>query len=237
MKIKICGIREQRDLEVCENARADLIGFINIERSQRMVEIVKIKNLISSMKDKNKAVLVIEPLNMDDAKEKVIKSGIHTIQLHSLSSDEISSLKENLKISNHIKPGNRELSNNHLTIIRAVGLSEIIDSNKKREIQDFADVSDYLLFDYEIQGKTGGTGMQIPTETAIEAAEIAKSHNENVKLFLAGGMNVERIKNEGKKLANIFDFFDVNSGVEDEPGVKNTDKIKELMKIKAFIDN
>ena len=155
MKIKICGIKEQRDLEVCENARADLIGFINIKRSKRMIEIEKIKNLISSMKDKNKAVLVIEPLNVADAEEKIIKSGIRNIQLHSLSSDEISSLKENFKKSIHNKPGNREMPNNNLTIIRAVGLSEIIDSDKKTEIQDFADVCDYLTFDYEIQEKRG----------------------------------------------------------------------------------
>ncbi|BDZ67677.1 hypothetical protein GCM10025860_11250 [Methanobacterium ferruginis] len=47
-------------------------------------------------------------------------------------------------------------------------------------------------------------------------------------------MDVERIKNDGKKLAKIFTFFDVNSGVECEPGVKNTDKINELMKIKVL---
>ncbi|WP_342766154.1 hypothetical protein [Methanobacterium petrolearium] len=35
-------------------------------------------------------------------------------------------------------------------------------------------------------------------------------------------------------MAKIFTFFDVNSGVEDEPGVKNSDKIQKLMKIKTL---
>ena len=217
MKIKICGIRNKRDLKTCEKAGADLIGFINIERSKRMVEIDQIKELNSSMKDKNRAVLVIEPSNMADANERIKKSSLNNIQLHSLSPDEIREIKNDTS---------------HLTIIRAIGISEIITPNKKQEIEDFADVCDYLLFDYELQGKTGGTGRQIPTDTAIEAALIAKSHNESIELFLAGGMNIERIKNEGNILAKIFTFFDVNSGVEDEPGVKNTVKIQKLMKIK-----
>ena len=229
MKIKICGIRGKKDLEACEDAGADLIGFINIERSKRMVELEEIKDLLSSMNDKSKAVLVIEPLNMADAKVKIEKSQIETIQLHSLSPDEILGLKQNYQTDNqHNNPTNRI----DLTIIRALGIPEVINQKNIQEIQDFANVSEYILFDYEVDGKTGGTGRQIPTETAIKAAKIAQTQNKNVKLFLAGGMNVERIKNEGKKLEKVFDFFDVNSGVEDEPGVKNCNKINELMKMK-----
>lgn len=231
MKIKICGIRDKRDLEVCEAAGADLIGFINIERSKRMVEIDKIKDLISSMKNKNKAVLVIEPTNMAEAEIKIKKSGINTIQLHSLSPDEILDLKKN----NQTGDGNntQESQNDDLTIIRALGIPGTVLQKNIKEIHDFADVSDYLLFDYEANGKTGGTGKQIPTNTAIKAAEIAKSRNKNVKLFLAGGMNIHRMRNEGKILEKSFEFFDINSGVEDEPGIKNKSKINDLMKIKA----
>jgi phosphoribosylanthranilate isomerase len=120
----------------------------------------------------------------------------------------------------------------NLTITRAVGISKVIDRDKRREIENFADICDFLLFDYEIQGKTGGTGKQIPAKTAIKAAKIAKNRNKNVKLTLAGGMNTARIKNEGKQLEKVFDAFDINSGVEIKPGVKNIDKISELMEIK-----
>lgn len=230
MKIKICGIRTKRDLKVCEEKGADLIGFINIERSKRMVKIEEINTLLSSMKDKNKAVLVIEPPNMADAEEKIRKSGITNIQLHSLSTEEIGGLKEKYQ-KKPTDDGTQKTS--HITITRAVGISEVIDGDKKREIEKFADVCDSLLFDYEIQGKTGGTGKQIPTDTAIKAAKIAKSRNKDVKLTLAGGMNTARIKNEGKKLEKVFNVFDINSGVEDKPGIKNNYKISELMKIKT----
>ena len=35
-------------------------------------------------------------------------------------------------------------------------------------------------------------------------------------------------------LDEFFDYVDVNSKVEDEPGVKNTAKINELIKIKTY---
>lgn len=229
MRIKICGITSKEDLEVCEEKGADLIGFINIERSKRMVEIEEIKTLLSFMKDRTKAVIVIEPLNMANAEEKIRKSGISNIQLHSLSPEEINELKEKYYGKN---AENKTQISPNLTITRAVGISKVIDRDKRREIENFADICDFLLFDYEIQGKTGGTGKQIPAKTAIKAAKIAKNRNKDVKLTLAGGMNTARIKNEGKQLEKVFDAFDINSGVEIKPGVKNIDKISELMEIK-----
>nr|WP_054858606.1 hypothetical protein [Methanobacterium formicicum] len=96
MNIKICGICRKKDLLTCENTSADLIGFINIERSQRLVKTGKIKDLTSSMKDQNKAVLVIEPENMADAQERIENTGLMKVQLHSLSTEDIIKLKKAL---------------------------------------------------------------------------------------------------------------------------------------------
>jgi len=241
MNIKICGIRRKEDLSTCLKAGADLIGFINIKRSKRMVEIEDIKDLTSFMNDKTKAVLVIEPKNMADAKERIDKTGLKNIQLHSLTACEIDRLKKDYQL-NSATEENQQVGENHLiednngdlTVTRALGLSEVMYPEKIKEIQDFASVCDYILFDYEVKGKTGGTGRCIPTKTAIEAAKIAKDINPNLKLFLAGGMDKIRIQDELETLEKFFDFVDVNSGVEDKPGVKNSAKIMELMKIKEF---
>ena len=136
-------------------------------------------------------------------------------------------LPKNLKSNT----GNPNQSN--LSITRVIGLNNTIDQIKKEEIHDFVNASDGILFDFEVQGKTGGTGRQIPFDIAIQAAKIAKSCNKNVKLFIAGGVDAERIKNEGELLNEYFDYADVNSGVEDSPGIKNKDKITDLMKIKT----
>lgn len=219
MKVKICGITRVEDVMICEENNADLIGFINIKRSKRFVEINEINQLTSKLNNREKAVLVIEPENLEEAEVIQKKSNINIFQLHSLSSDDINRLKESESIQMQLK------------IIRAVGIPERITARKKVEIEDFAKVCDFLLFDYEDYGKIGGTGKQIPIKLIIEAAELAKNANDNIKLFLAGGLDLKRIQTEGKQIERIFDFIDVNSGVEDSPGLKNDNKIREIIEL------
>ncbi len=219
MKVKICGITRVEDVMICEENNADLIGFINIKRSKRFVEINEINQLTSKLNNREKAVLVIEPENLEEAEVIQKKSNINIFQLHSLSSDDINRLKESESIQKQLK------------IIRAVGIPERITARKKVEIEDFANVCDFLLFDYEDYGKIGGTGKQIPIKLIIEAAELAKNANDNIKLFLAGGLDLKRIQTEGKQIERIFDFIDVNSGVEDSPGLKNDNKIREIIEL------
>lgn len=217
MKVKICGITRPEDVKTCEEIEADFIGFISIKRSKRFLEINEILELTSFMKNKNKAVLVMEPADLEEAEYIIKTSGIGNIQLHSLSPEDIIELKENSPLNNPLK------------VIKALGIPDNIGAQKKQEIEAYARICDFLLFDYEIKGKSGGTGRQIPINLAFEAAEIAANIDENVKLFLAGGMDVERIKTEGKTIEDIFDYVDVNSGVEDQPGIKNSVKINEFM--------
>lgn len=219
MKVKICGITQEKDIRACEENSANFIGFINIKRSPRFIDLDKINELTGFMKDKNKAVLVIEPTDLNEAEYTIIQTKISIIQFHSLSSEEIKRLKQ------------KNLLKTPLKIIKAIGIPENIDTSKKNEIEEYAEICDFLLFDSQINGKTGGTGKQIPFKQAIEAAKIAKSVNEDVKLILAGGINTEIIKIHGKVIETVFDYVDINSGVEDQPGIKNQIKIKEFMQI------
>lgn len=221
MKLKICGITRPEDVRACEEIKTDLIGFINIKRSLRFMELDKIRELTSFMKDNKKAVLVIEPEDLKEAEFIINKSGIRTVQIHSssLSSEDIDLLRQNNGLKYPLK------------IIKAIGIPEGIDAQKKSEIENYAKTCDSILFDYEISGKSGGTGKQIPFDQAAKAAEIAKNVNTDLKLFLAGGLNIDLIKDQEKIIADIFDFIDVNSGVEDLPGIKNHAKIEKIAQI------
>jgi len=70
------------------------MGFINIKRSQRFQDIKKIRELVDSMKNKEKAVLVLEPETVEEAMDSIEKSGVKNIQLHSLQAEDINKLKE-----------------------------------------------------------------------------------------------------------------------------------------------
>lgn len=197
-----------QDIQACEGST--FVGFINIKRSKRFIDIEKIRELVGSMENPEKAVLVLEPETAEDVVKAVEKSGVKNVQLHSLQAEDIAKLKE-------------------INVIKVVGIPEKIDESKKEEIESFAKVCRYLLFDSMIMGKSGGTGKQIPLEVAVEAAEIARKSNVSVKLFLAGGISAEKIKNEGNLIKDIFDYVDVNSGVEDSPGIKSKVKIMEFV--------
>jgi phosphoribosylanthranilate isomerase len=247
-KVKICGITRAQDLKTAEDSGADLIGFIHVKRSARFLEMDDIGYLRSLLDNKNRAVLVLEPDNVQQAKDQILESGIKTVQLHSLSSLEIKELRYRLK--NELKIQLNELGLNELGLepklnpeleqepekksenlkfIRAIGLSESISTDKKKEIEQFSTECDGILLDYQIKGKSGGTGKQIPIGIAQKAAEIARAVNKNIEIYLAGGMDLERIKTEGKMIKNVFDVVDFNSALEDEPGKKNKSKIKDLL--------
>ena len=66
---------------------------------------------------------------------------------------------------------------------------------------------------------------------AFRGFRIAKNAPDNFSLLLAGGMDSNRMKSEGKILKDYFEYVDVNSGVEDQPGVKDENKIMEFMDV------
>jgi phosphoribosylanthranilate isomerase len=236
MKIKICGITRSQDVSRCEGSGAKLIGFINIKRSKRYVRLEEIIELVSELKNRERAVMVLEPENPEEVVMKMKKTGIRNVQLHSLTSSQIKYLK-------WIENFHRTPVEPNMKIIRAIGISEDslkstgngieFSEEKVSEIEDFARTCDAILFDYQIKGKSGGTGKQIPINMALEAVKIAKHANHTLEIFLAGGINSERIRNKKAILERVIDYVDVNSGVEDSPGIKNPERIEELMNIQA----
>ena len=239
MQIKICGITRFEDVNKCEESGANLIGFINIGRSKRYVKLRRIKELVSSMKNREKAVLVLEPENLEEVIMKMKKTGIRNVQLHSLTNNEINYLR-------WIEGFHRNALDSNMKVIRAVGIAEeslkfengnesIFSHNKKEEIEGFARSCDAILFDYQINGKSGGTGRQIPIKILLEAVKVARNSNNSLEIFLAGGINSERLQNKKEILEKVIDYVDVNSGVEYAPGIKNPDRVDDLMKIRALI--
>jgi phosphoribosylanthranilate isomerase len=237
LMVKICGITRETDLKCAESQGSDYIGFINVKRSPRFQTMDQIRGLMAVLNDKKKAVLVLEPEKASEAWNKIIKSGILNIQLHSLDLNELNNLKSKINDFNAKKGDNSEYGvpysklSSKINIIRAIGLSDKINDSKKLEIQSFSKICDGLLFDYQIKGISGGTGKQIPLDLVIKASKISRSANKDIKVFLAGGMDIGRMKSEGKIISEYFDVIDFNSSLEDSPGIKNKDKIKDLMTI------
>ena len=84
----------------------------------------------------------------------------------------------------------------------------------------------YFLLDTYKKGLMGGTGETFNWDKAVEA----KSYG---KIFLSGGLTVDNVEEAVRKV-NPF-CVDISSGVEISPGVKDKDKIKEIIsKVKSL---
>ena len=60
---------------------------------------------------------------------------------------------------------------------------------------------------------------------------LLNNYTDSVPFFLSGGLSIENIREVSNITNPALYGVDVNSGVEDAPGIKNIDKLKELIKI------
>ena len=99
-----------------KNLEPILLDLLILKDPRDLLTLQEIKTLVSSMKDKNKAVLVLEPDNPEEVVMKMKKTGIRIVQLHSLSNNQIKYLK-------WIEGFQRTLLERNITVIRAIGIS------------------------------------------------------------------------------------------------------------------
>ena len=177
----------------------DYLGFIFYPKSKRDASEVN-PETIKSVNAKKVGVFVNESFEFIHDKAKTF--GLHTIQLHG---DESPALCEQLK-------------NVGLEIFKVFSVGESFDFT---QLEAYKDLVDYFLFD--TKGKErGGNGYAFDWE-------LLKNYTLDVPLILSGGLNPDNIE-EAFKLKNLNIYaLDLNSGFEIEPGLKDVDKLKEVL--------
>lgn len=200
-KIKICGITNLEDARFAAGALVDYLGFIFYEKSPRYVEPGEAGAIINWIEGPQKVgVFVNQPL--DDVNQIAKETGLDYVQLHGDESVEYCGLIE--------KP-----------IIKVLHIEkETVDYLLKHQVEQYAKVADYLLFDTKLEGKWGGTG------TAFNW-NILKEISDDVPFFLSGGLSVENIK---EAIETVQPYaVDVSSSLEEKPGLKDFGKIEAFM--------
>lgn len=200
-KVKICGITNLEDARFASGAMVDYLGFIFTESSPRYIDPEKAGAIVNWVEGPEKVgVFMNQPL--DDVNVLAKFSGIDLVQLHGNETIEYCQLIE--------KP-----------IIKVIHVGE---SSTKEEIETqvalYSEVADYLLFDTKANGKFGGTGKTFDWSLLNEIAD-------DIPFFLAGGLNPENVSGAIEMVQPFA--VDLNSGVEEEPGLKDFEKIEQLM--------
>ena len=205
IRVKICGITSKEDLKYSIVAGADYLGFVFFNASPRNITLESARTLCNEVPDG--IVKVAVTVNPNDYLIEAITrlSLLDMIQLHG---------NEDPHRINVI----RDLT--HLPIIKAVGIANSLDL---RMLESYENVSDQLLIDAKAP-----KGSRLPGGNGIKFDwSLLKDYKFTNPWFLAGGLNsanvVEAIAETGAKQ------IDASSGLEDSPGKKNYQLIKNFV--------
>lgn len=217
-KVKICGIMNHRDMELCVKYGPHTLGFV-VEYPTPVpwnISAATAKKLIESA-----PALVSTCIVTGGSAEKVIALAIqtkpHFVQLH---------YNETLKDVKYIA---HELKKYGIKTIKALRMDqsgacafEINDPIQAvRELEN-TDISAILVDSYT-EHLPGGTGVVVNLDLFSQLQKIGRK-----PLILAGGIKPTNV-NEIISQTNPYGI-DILSGVEDAPGCKSEKKIGALMR-------
>jgi phosphoribosylanthranilate isomerase len=199
MKIKVCGIQLQQQVDELENEKIDFIGFIFYPKSKRFVG----DNLYSIKNNNLKPTAVFVNATEEEIKDAILQiPTIKALQLHGNESAEFCK-----KYSSKFE------------IIKAFGINE--NSKIEELIAPYIDAVDYFLFDTKTE-LHGGSGTQFDWKI-LEKCKIPKP------FFLSGGIGLEDVEKIKKFNHPNFYGVDVNSKFELSPGNKNMGLVKQFI--------
>ncbi|MEO7992429.1 MAG: phosphoribosylanthranilate isomerase [Chryseolinea sp.] len=202
VKLKICGMRDANNIVDVASVNPDYLGFIFYSKSPRFVGDDFVLPAKLSPDILRVGVFVNETSSVILDKAKAFN--LDYIQLHG---DETPS-----------QCG--ELGQFGLGIIKVFSVGDDFDF----EITKFyKKVVDYFLFD--TKGKHYGGN------ASTFNWDLLKQYDQEVPFFLSGGLSPENIEEVSKLNSMNIHALDVNSGVEESPGVKDLQKVKRLNEI------
>jgi phosphoribosylanthranilate isomerase len=195
MKIKICGLSKEKEVENCVNLGADFCGFIlNYPKSHRNLSYETAKDLTQIKRNRTKYVgVLVQPKKID--LEKYSKINLDYFQLYG-------------------DYGEKELSN--IKELYGKKIITVIQVKKKNDIEIYKKIeknSDIILWD--------SSGLE---KSLSWDYNWIKSVPKNITKMIAGNINITTLD----KIFNLADIVDVSGALE-------TNKVKDINKIKKFI--
>jgi phosphoribosylanthranilate isomerase len=196
LKIKVCGMKFTQNRQEVEKLNVDFMGYIFYAPSKRFVGDTPETGLFNSEKPK---VGVFVDENAFEILALAKNLGFEWVQLHG---------KENPKTCQLLK-------RQGLKIIKAFSVDENFDFETTLPYEK---VANFFLFDTKTKNH-GGSGEKFNWA-------ILEKYDGHIPFFLSGGIGPDDaesiLKINHPKLTGV----DINSGFEDEPGIKNIEKLK-----------
>lgn len=212
MRVKLCGIRSRRDLDIACTARADALGVICgvTQDSPDALTSTEARALVEAMPDRVDSVLVSQLTDLQHLDELTRSVGARSLQAHGdLDPDALARLRERLSPSHAL-----------------IGVVHLGGEEALEEAAAIRAHVDALLLDSRTPERSGGTGTT--HDWSLSARIIAAAHAAGTPCILAGGLRPENLL--GAIAVTAPSAVDVNSGVEDRWGDKDAARTR------AFVD-
>lgn len=202
VKLKICGMRDARNITDVAALKPEYMGFIFFSGSPRFVgeDFVIHENFPAEVI--RTGVFVNEKTAI--IKKKGAEAKLTFIQLHG---DE--PVKECV-----------ELKEAGYKVMKVFPVDDDFDF---KVTKSYEGVADYFLFD--TKGKYYGGNAKVFNW------EVLQRYDQRVPFFLSGGLSPENIDQVEKLKGMNLHAVDINSGAEISPGLKSIDKIKDIIRI------
>ena len=205
VRIKMCGTTRREDAACAVKLGVDALGFIFVKKSPRYIEPELAGRMISELPPFVSRVGVFVNQSFEAIRTITEIAGLTQLQLHGDESPEFC----------------RELKgwNACLSICKAFPIGK---DRPNPVISDYNDSIDSVLLDTHVKGQDGGTGKTFDWD-GVDQLNITRP------LILAGGLNPGNIE---VAIQTVKPYaVDINSGVEDKPGIKNHRLLHDLVSI------
>ncbi len=204
MQLKICGMKNPQNITDIAALNPDYLGFIFYEKSKRYVGEDFDEAATYHLPKGIKKIGVFVNASMEYVLSKVKRYDLDLVQLHGEETPEFC----------------RALQMKNITIIKVFAVGQTFDFSI---LEPYKPHCDYFLFDTKGKEK-GGNGVTFNWD-------VLKAYDNEKPFFLSGGLNLENI-GKVKELGDLNILaIDVNSGFETEPGLKDVESIRRLMKM------
>ncbi len=196
--IKICGLTRVADILFAAESGADALGFIAHPPSRRHLSPAKLETLLKEAKLPSSKTKVLVFTGADaSGLSDYLNTGIDAVQFHSTS-----------------PPSPEDCLPPSIRAWRALRCPD-----EKSLLSQLAFPAEIFVFDTYTDGMIGGTGRKSDWDLASLAVKSSRK-----PVLLAGGIAESDIIPAMRSVSPYG--FDVNSSLEDSPGIKNQDKIK-----------
>ncbi len=201
MQLKVCGITTSEDIMELITMNISRLGFIFYHKSKRYVYWKLIEDGLNNIPAHIKKTGVFVNAEIAEIEQIIEQYRLDSIQLHG---------DESPAFCNHFRP--------ETEVIKTISIK---DKASFETAKLYRDACDLFLFDTQSE-HFGGTGKTFDWQWL-------DAYTLNKPFYLSGGISLENFAEINKIKNKQLIGIDINSKFETAPGIKDIEKIKQLI--------